>query len=326
MTRSLLRKRRRTPAAPSTHPRCTGPARCGSAERLSAERILALSVLLATAIWSGCSTEIRSETPEEEETRQLTGLAEAPEEAVAEAPLRTQLYSEHDADVYSRLSDITTGDNGVPVVEIRVEIGDRVRKGQVLAVLDDADARLAVDAARPRAEEAERRYERLRQLVEREMVSQAQYEEALYEHRSAAAALRRAELELDRTRVRAPFDGVVARRYVRVGRTVHEGEPLFRVTAMAPLRARLLVVEERAKRFQRGDPVTLEDESGRRGRGRVILVGPTVDPASGTREVVVELTDPDGFRPGAAVTVQLQRGDSSEETPAEVSAARGGSP
>lgn len=283
--------------------------RAGPLAGLPGGGVVAGVLLVGALAWTGCSKEIRSETPDSEETRQLTGLSEPSGEESPEAGLRTQLYSEHDADVYSRLSEVTTGDNGVPVMEIRVEIGDRVREGQVLAVLDDADARLGVAAARPRAEESEKRYERLRQLVEKEMVSQAQYEDALYEYRWAQAELERAELELDRTRVRAPFAGVISRRYAREGRMVHEVEPLFRVTAMSPLRARLLVSETRAARFERGEPVVLEGEDGRRGRGRVILVGPTVDPASGTREVIVELSDPDGFRPGAAVLARLPRED-----------------
>ena len=97
----------------------------------------------------------------------------------------------------------------------------------------------------------------------------------------------------------------MSRRYVRVGDVVDDEIPLFRVTAMSPLRARLLVPETEIASFGVGAPVRLAAETGATGTARVIIVGPTVDPGSGTREVIVELRDAGDFRPGASVTAEL---------------------
>ncbi len=106
---------------------------------------------------------------------------------------------------------------------------------------------------------------------------------------------------------------MVARRYIRVGELVREGTPLFRVTAMSPLRARVLVPESEAATFRIGAPVRVRDARGREATARVVVMGPTVDPASGTREVVVELAEPDGFRPGASVRIEPLQGEVAED-------------
>jgi hypothetical protein len=90
-----------------------------------------------------------------------------------------------------------------------------------------------------------------------------------------------------------------------VGDIVDDEMPLFRVTAMAPLRARLMVPENELAAFGTGASVLITGADGTKGAARVILVGPTTDPGSGTREVIVELAKAEGFRPGASVTAEL---------------------
>ena len=97
---------------------------------------------------------------------------------------------------------------------------------------------------------------------------------------------------------------MVSRRYVRIGDVVTDQMPLFRVTALSPLRARLLVPESDVAAFGRGTPVQVRGADDATATAQVILVGPTVDPGTGTREVIVELSDVGNFRPGASVTVE----------------------
>lgn len=263
--------------------------------------VLALPILVLSL--AGCTEEIDSEPAAESSGLSRVALAASPEATPAVNRYRTHLYSELDADVYARLGRDDSGYRAL-VEEIHVEIGDRVRAGQVLATLEDDEARLAVQAARAEAEEARADFARMEELLEKEVATQAQHDESRSVKERAEAALARAELELARTRVRAPFSGVVSRRYIRVGELVQDGSPLFRVTAMAPLRARLLVPENRVAAFRSGSPVELTGLNGRATRARVLLVGPTVDPGSGTREVLIEIDEPDGLRPGATVTAE----------------------
>lgn len=259
---------------------------------------------LGASVAGGCAREIRSddtEAPAEEARPTLSVAAPA---ADSRRAFSTNLYSEHDADVYNRLMIEETVGVGIPVTSIHVEVGDRVAAGQLLARLEDADARLDVAAAEPKAETAASNLRRVEELRKSGAVSEAEREDAQFESRTAQAALEKARLNLSRTEIRAPFAGVISRRYVRVGDVVDDKTPLFRVTALAPLRARLLVPESDVAFFTVGAPVAISAADGTAGTARVIIVGPTIDPGSGTREVIVELSRVGDFRPGASVTAE----------------------
>ena len=275
--------------------------------------ILAACVLAVTA----CGQEIGSETYEGGTEDRRASIAYASPSGDATAGLRTHLYSERDADVFNRLMIEETAGGGIPVTAIHVEVGSRVRQGSILATLENSDARLYVEAAEPRAEVAAANFRRIEELRQSGAVSEAEYEQALFDKRTAEAALAQAQLNLSRTEIRAPFGGVVSRRYVRVGDIVDNETPLFRVTAMAPLRARLLVPENEVKSFRVGAPVNLTSAAGHTASAKVVIVGPTIDAGSGTREVIVELSEVGELRPGAAVTATL---------PGEAAAAGGDEP
>jgi RND family efflux transporter MFP subunit len=268
-------------------------------------RWFAVAVLIVVA---ACSREVRSDLSEEPATERRLSLAGAAEDEMAPDGYSAFLYSERDADVFTLMPDDEESGSGVPISAIHVEVGDRVATGQLLATLRDDVPQLEVESIRPEVEESRLQLERLRELHARGFASDAEYEEGLYSNQRAEASLKWAELYLSRTQVRAPFSGVVSRRYVRQGQVVDETEPLFRVTSMSPLRARLLVPEDDIGRFTEGEPVTVSDAAGRSGTALVIIVAPTVDAGSGTREVVVEMRDVGEFRPGASVIVETGTG------------------
>ncbi len=260
----------------------------------------AVIVLLSAAIAAGCAEEVRSDPSEANREAPRPSLATRVE-SEAESGFATHLYSERDADIFRRVMAEEPTAGAIPVTAIYVEVGDRVREGQLLATLESLDAELYVAAAEPEAANAAATLRRVEELADGGVVSASEYDEALYASRKADAILKQAELMLSRTQIRAPFAGVVSRRYVKLGDMVDEESPLFRVTALAPLRARLLVAEAEATAFAAGAPVGISGDDGSEGVGRVLIVSPTVDPGSGTREVIVELTEVGDFRPGAAV-------------------------
>lgn len=268
-------------------------------------RTWVMIVALGTSVLSGCAREIRSDDTEGPADETRPSLSLATPTADSRHVFSTNLYSEHDTDVYNRLMIEETVGVGTPVASIHVEVGDRVAAGQLLARLDDADARLDVAAAEPKAQTAASNLRRVEELRKTGAVSEAEREDAEFQSRTAQAALEKARLNLSRTEIRAPFAGVVARRYVRVGDVVDDRTPLFRVTALAPLRARLLVPETDVAAFAVGAPVSISAADGTTGTARVIIVSPTIDPGSGTREVIVELSRVGDFRPGASVTAEL---------------------
>jgi membrane fusion protein (multidrug efflux system) len=248
----------------------------------------------------GCTEKIESDPQTASLETARPSLASAPTAGV-DAGYPTYLFSERDVDVFNRLGGGGFYEQGVVVERIYVEVGDHVEAGQLLARLEDDEVVIRVEAAQAKVEQERANFGRIEEMRQRDVISQAQYDEAYAAKRLAEAEFKRAELDLTRTRVRAPFTGVVARRYVREGQVVDLGASLFRVTAMEPLRARLQVPEGESAAFAVGSAVELHGTNGQAGTARVLLVSPTINAASGTREVLVELAEADGFRPGAAV-------------------------
>lgn len=211
--------------------------------------------------------------------------------------LPSQLYVEHDAAVVARSSGI--------VESILVDMGARVAAGQPLARLESTDQEIALAQARERAGNASQRVERQRALTTAGVVTRADSEQVEFENRDAELALRKAQRDYDLTRILAPFAGVVTARMTRVQRMVNPGDSLFRITALAPVLAVVHVPESAAAGIRVGTEARVLTARGASAEARVVRASPVIDPASGTREVVLQLARGASLTPGSSVTVQL---------------------
>jgi HlyD family secretion protein len=222
-------------------------------------------------------------------------------------------------------------------VSILAEPNTRVRKGQLLARLDDRQisADLAAAAAKTRSIQAnlknweaetkvlESDLSRAQKLWEagvftKETLEHAQYKveadkfeisretELLSNAKSTEMSL---ELEKEKTRITAPFDGIVARRYVRVGQKVAISDRLFWVTAVSPLEVKFTLPERFVGKLKNGQTVSVELADGSsavRHTAVVRQISPVVDPSSGTIEIVARLQGPaPDLRPGMLATIRL---------------------
>jgi len=239
------------------------------------------------------------------------------------------LIVEHQLDVLAQREGV--------IAELRSEAGAHVRAGDLLAQLDDRQLVADLEAARAKTRsieadlknwEAEAKvmqsdYERAQKMWDAQILTKEQLEHAKFKAESetwdvgrvrelltnARQSERSLELELDKTQIRAPFSGVVARRYVRQGQQVAKGERLFWVTAEGPLQMRFTLPEKFIGRVQKGQelPMMTPDLPDQRYKVRVVEVSPVVDPASSTIEVTVELEGKAGsLRPGMDANVRIE--------------------
>lgn len=198
------------------------------------------------------------------------------------------------------------------VVVLAAEEGQWVRKGQLLARLDDTEARLAVQRHELAAQMARRELERGKQLHDKTYLSQRELDDLEWKRRSADVALDEARFALSQTRLMAPFAGRVTERRVNLGETVTAGKECFRLEDFDPMLARVYFPERELPRVRVGQPatVTLESYRGREFRARVALVNPVVDRANGTFKVTLEVRDPSGLlRPGNFARVRIRTGE-----------------
>jgi len=260
------------------------------------------SVLLALTVACGGHPDPRAGAASTE-TGALGGssgstLATA-DTATVQVPLvlPSQLYVEHDATIYARSPGI--------VEAILVDIGSRVVAGQPLARLESADQRIALAQAQEKFANTKQSVERQRALKVAGVVTEADSERVEFEHREATLGLRKAQRDLDLTRIVAPFAGVVTARRARLHRLVESGDTLFRLTATAPVLAAVHVPEATAGGLRVGTEADIVGLAGATARARIIRASPMIDPASGTREIILQLTGGTRLTPGSSVTVRL---------------------
>ena len=179
------------------------------------------------------------------------------------------------------------------VREILVEEGDNVRKGQVLARLDGDRLRLELSQSEANLNKLQRDYERNVDLKEKGLISTGDFDKIRYEMEALEASYNLARLELDYTQIRAPIDGVISNRYIRLGNTVSVNDAVFEVTSLDPLVAYLHVPEREYRNIREGQILGIDIDAlaGQRIVATVTRVSPVVDPNTGTFKITIEISD-----------------------------------
>lgn len=292
--------------------------------------LIALSLCLSVACTS--SPESSPATVSAAETATQSVHTQSP--AASNSPRQTDFVASGPIIVEDQV-DVAAQRDGI-IAKIMAEPGTPVKKGQLLAALDDRQISADLEAARAKTRsteadlknwEAEAKvleadYARAQKLWDAQIIPKEQLEHAKYKAESDQWDVKRVsellsnakeveqslQLELEKTHVTAPFDGVVARRYVRLGQSVGRNDRLFWVTAVAPLRIRVTLPERFMGRIRPGAMVAITpaENTAEHYRARVIEVSPVVDPSSDTMEVLAELTgDTSGLRPGMRADLHI---------------------
>lgn len=263
------------------------PSRAGSAALI----LFALSL-------AGCSKDADDKKKNAPATPALTVSTARP--STAELPLRMGANGNVAA---WQEAVIGSESNGLRLLEVRVNVGDVVRKGDVLAVFsadtvnaDVAQARAALQEAQANAEEAAanaRRGEALRSSGAMSEQQVAQYltaaNTATARVAAARATLTQQQLRLKYTNVVAPDSGVISARNATVGAVVGAGTELFRLIRQGRLEWRAEVTAADIGRIKPGTRAIVKAANGSEVTGKVRMIAPTVDAQTRTALVYVDL-------------------------------------
>lgn len=183
---------------------------------------------------------------------------------------------------------------GGEVREILVEEGDDVESGEVLARLDGDRLRLEMQQSEANLRKLQRDYQRNLDLKGRGLVSEGDFEKIQYDMEALQATFDLAKLEYSYTRIRAPINGVISERFIKVGNTIDVTAPTFQVTSLEPLISYLHVPEREYRRIDPGQMATIHIDAlaGTEFAASVSRVSPVVDPDTGTFKISVEVSDP----------------------------------
>jgi RND family efflux transporter MFP subunit len=224
---------------------------------------------------------------------------------------------ERKVEIFSRLSAY--------VKQIVKEEGAYVRENEVLALLDDTEikigfeqAKIQLEQAKLSLEEAEQNYNRNKELIDRELISQQEFQtqEAVYKQRNLDYQVRQEnykdfELQLNYTKIKALSEGFITERLIEVGDRVNANEQVYTIEDFKPLLIRVYVPTSDAIKLETGMSAQVMTEvlQGAMFDGSVTLINPRIDTQTGTVKVTVEVTD-DSLRlkPGMFVEVRIAIG------------------
>jgi RND family efflux transporter MFP subunit len=192
------------------------------------------------------------------------------------------------------------------VVELRVDAGDRVRAGQVIARIDQREATQAVVSseasvaqARANLQNARLNLERARQLLASKFVSQAavdsaeaQYKAAEAQVKAAEAAAGQASVSRGYTSIVAPFSGVISTRHVEVGEMAAPGKPMFTAFDPGDMRVIAEVPQSQLADIRRLSRATVEVPSTAQWvKVKSMTVLPAADPRTHSTRVRLDLAE-----------------------------------
>jgi HlyD family secretion protein len=256
---------------------------------------------------------------------------------VVQAPLGRSLVVNGSLAAWDELP-VGTEAGGLAIVEVAVEEGDRVAKGQLLAKLDDsvvkaqyAQALAAVAQAEAGIRKAEamsgsansdvRRAKELSkngyisgQIAEQRATTlsaaQADVNVARQNLATVQAIAQERAAQLAQTEIRAPTDGTVSKRMAKLGNVVSVGEQMFRLIRDNRVELQAEVPEMDLPQLKAGQVATvvLNDGDPQRFEGKIRLVGATVDPQTRIGMVYVALPEDPALKPGMFVHGEIQTG------------------
>jgi membrane fusion protein (multidrug efflux system) len=203
-------------------------------------------------------------------------------------------------DIYAQASGL--------VRRILVEEGSKVSEGQVLVELVDDELKLDESEAKLAYQKIDAQLRRKAELYNRKLLAKEEYEDLRMTVEQAKIRWERARLALAYAHVRAPVDGVIAKRLVKIGDRVGQNAKLYEIVNLSRLIAHVHVPGQGMQNLSMGQRalITTDFLPNEKFEGRILRISPVVDPGSGTFKVTLELAASDRrLRPGMFVNAHI---------------------
>ena len=239
-----------------------------------------LMASLIAALASGCGVGEASITPDSE----IRAATPIPVETALPSRVDILATYETTSTIASDADAPAVAKVGGEVVSLLVEEGDRVSQGQVLAELDGERLRLEMLSTKANLDQVRSEYERYTDLAARGLVSEAMFEGLKYDLEALEAAYKLARLNLDYSRIRAPIDGVVSSRNIKLGQSIDVSDVAFRITDTSELLAYLQIPQAELGRISAGQMATLRVDAmpDMTFSATIARISPTIDMRNGT--------------------------------------------
>lgn len=186
--------------------------------------------------------------------------------------------------------------------------GQAVTGGDLLVSLDDAIARAELAQARANLDLAEKNHQRAQMLFQRGASNAQALDEAQSQQQAARASLALAQARLDKTQIRAPYDGVLGLRQASIGDYLSAGQNIVNLEVLDPLKVDFRIPQKAVAQVRLGQTVeiTLDTYPGERFRGEIFAINPRLDEVGRSQAIRAHIGNAERrLHPGQFVRVSV---------------------
>lgn len=270
-----------------------------------ARRLAALALLFGLPLAAACGGATEGEVApaaEEERTAVVRTVMPSLETVVDRAELSADLLPERRAVLAAEVAGV--------VDVMRVEVGQRIGAGQLVAAVDTRALAQALAEAEAYHRQATAQHQRATSLYEKRSITQQQLLDAVTAKDVADSRLASVRLDLDKSRIRAPWGGEVAAKRVEVGDYVTPGQPVIELVDASTLKVRAPAPAVDVPFLEIGSPVSIRVDAypGEVFTGRLVRFGAELDPRARSLDVEAEIANRDGrLKPGMSARLEVPR-------------------
>ncbi|MEA1607195.1 efflux RND transporter periplasmic adaptor subunit [Pseudomonas spirodelae] len=194
------------------------------------------------------------------------------------------------------------------IAQLHFREGQRIEAGALLVSLDDSIARAELAQARANLNLAEKNFQRAQMLFKRGASNAQALDEANAEQQAARASLALSQARLDKTRILAPYDGVLGLRAVSPGDYLSEGQDIVNLEVLDPLKVDFRIPQKAVSqiRLKQTIEISLDAYPGERFSGEIFAINPRLDEAGRSQAIRAHIGNSEGrLSPGQFVRVSV---------------------
>lgn len=272
---------------------------------MKSSKIIATLIALAALLWIGSGFLNKPSPPQATEQNRLTATEKLTEVRVRD--MKAALYTDEititGRSQASRSVELKAETDGL-LDKIQKEEGSRVLENDILAELELGDKQARVKESAQRVEQRKIEYEAARKLENKGFNSKVRLAQASADLESARAALKQTQIKLDKTKIKAPFDGIISEQYVDLGDYLAIGDSLFTIVDLDPLEFSGFLSERHIQDIKTGQEADAEFLDGQTLKGHISYISPAANPQTRTFRITISVPNPD-FAIKDGLTVKL---------------------
>ncbi len=190
------------------------------------------------------------------------------------------------------------------IIDILHDQGAPIAKGEEIVKIDIRERSVRVRESRELVKQRKIEFEAARKLIKQGFASDVRLAQTQSAYEAAMASLKRAEIDLEKTTVISPFDGILGQRHVDVGDYVRIGDEVTNIVDLTPLKIVVFVNEKEVVQLKKGNKATLRFSAAEPRMGVVSYISPAADMQSRTFRIEIEMNNDENPLP-SGLTAQV---------------------